>query len=208
MHCLTWLFCTFCREENCHWCLYVYLPVLDCCTSGRKPSAKWGRRDNKVRLPPLLDSAMKPNASVAKTAVFIYLLFIFSHLMGMFYRTIRMLENGIKPVYVFDGKPPQLKSSEVSLGSLAPNCAFCYYFGFKIWKKKTFWQLKSDTFLLSLTPQLIFVLSWRRGERGGQKQRSSWQKPRKLVRVFEFSSAFIKASKTMDVIFTKRQFGH
>jgi len=33
--------------------------------------------------------------------------------MGMFYRTIRMLENGIKPVYVFDGKPPQLKSGEV-----------------------------------------------------------------------------------------------
>ena len=24
-----------------------------------------------------------------------------------------MLENGIKPVYVFDGKPPQLKSGEV-----------------------------------------------------------------------------------------------
>uniref|UniRef100_A0AAQ5XNW2 XPG N-terminal domain-containing protein n=1 Tax=Amphiprion ocellaris TaxID=80972 RepID=A0AAQ5XNW2_AMPOC len=36
-----------------------------------------------------------------------------SHLMGMFYRTIRMLEHGIKPVYVFDGKPPQLKSAEV-----------------------------------------------------------------------------------------------
>ena len=36
-----------------------------------------------------------------------------SHLMGMFYRTIRMLEHGIKPVYVFDGKPPELKSSEV-----------------------------------------------------------------------------------------------
>ncbi len=36
-----------------------------------------------------------------------------SHLMGMFYRTIRMLESGIKPVYVFDGKPPQLKSGEV-----------------------------------------------------------------------------------------------
>uniref|UniRef100_A0A8C7V0W5 XPG N-terminal domain-containing protein n=1 Tax=Oncorhynchus mykiss TaxID=8022 RepID=A0A8C7V0W5_ONCMY len=35
------------------------------------------------------------------------------HLMGMFYRTIRMLEHGIKPVYVFDGKPPQLKSGEV-----------------------------------------------------------------------------------------------
>lgn len=31
----------------------------------------------------------------------------------MFYRTIRMIENGIKPVYVFDGKPPTLKSEEV-----------------------------------------------------------------------------------------------
>lgn len=34
--------------------------------------------------------------------------------MGMFYRTIRMVENGIKPVYVFDGKPPDMKSGEVS----------------------------------------------------------------------------------------------
>ena len=33
--------------------------------------------------------------------------------MGMFYRTIRMVENGIKPVYVFDGKPPEMKSGEV-----------------------------------------------------------------------------------------------
>lgn len=31
----------------------------------------------------------------------------------MFYRTIRMMENGIKPVFVFDGKPPQLKSDEL-----------------------------------------------------------------------------------------------
>ncbi|CAG8539031.1 4445_t:CDS:10 [Paraglomus occultum] len=37
-----------------------------------------------------------------------------SHLMGMFYRTIRMVENGIKPVYVFDGKPPTLKSGELA----------------------------------------------------------------------------------------------
>lgn len=36
-----------------------------------------------------------------------------SHLMGMFYRTIRMIENGIKPIYVFDGAPPKLKSGEV-----------------------------------------------------------------------------------------------
>ena len=34
--------------------------------------------------------------------------------MGMFYRTIRLVENGIKPVYVFDGKPPEMKSDEVS----------------------------------------------------------------------------------------------
>lgn len=37
-----------------------------------------------------------------------------SHLMGMFYRTIRMMENGIKPIYVFDGSPPKLKSGELA----------------------------------------------------------------------------------------------
>ncbi|TPX57175.1 hypothetical protein PhCBS80983_g04040 [Powellomyces hirtus] len=37
-----------------------------------------------------------------------------SHLMGIFYRTIRMVENGIKPVYVFDGKPPALKADELT----------------------------------------------------------------------------------------------
>ncbi|XP_024020380.1 flap endonuclease 1 isoform X1 [Morus notabilis] len=37
-----------------------------------------------------------------------------SHLQGMFSRTIRLLEAGIKPVYVFDGKPPQLKSQELA----------------------------------------------------------------------------------------------
>lgn len=40
-----------------------------------------------------------------------------SHLQGMFYRTIRMLECGMKPVYVFDGKPPDLKSGEVRAGT-------------------------------------------------------------------------------------------
>jgi flap endonuclease-1 len=33
--------------------------------------------------------------------------------MGFFYRTIRIVENGIKPAYVFDGKPPELKSGVV-----------------------------------------------------------------------------------------------
>ena len=31
----------------------------------------------------------------------------------MFNRTIRMLSAGIKPVFVFDGKPPTMKSGEV-----------------------------------------------------------------------------------------------
>jgi flap endonuclease-1 len=33
--------------------------------------------------------------------------------MGFFYRTIRIAENGIKPAYVFDGKPPELKAGVV-----------------------------------------------------------------------------------------------
>lgn len=37
-----------------------------------------------------------------------------SHLMGMFYRTLRIVDNGIKPIYVFDGAPPKLKSGELA----------------------------------------------------------------------------------------------
>ncbi|KAB2570467.1 DNA repair protein [Lasiodiplodia theobromae] len=37
-----------------------------------------------------------------------------SHIMGMFYRTLRMVDNGIKPLYVFDGAPPKLKSGELA----------------------------------------------------------------------------------------------
>jgi flap endonuclease-1 len=33
--------------------------------------------------------------------------------MGMFYRTLRIIDNGIKPCYVFDGAPPTLKNGEV-----------------------------------------------------------------------------------------------
>lgn len=36
-----------------------------------------------------------------------------SHLSGLFYRTINLAEEGIKPVYVFDGKPPELKKKEL-----------------------------------------------------------------------------------------------
>ncbi|PIA60599.1 hypothetical protein AQUCO_00300236v1 [Aquilegia coerulea] len=37
-----------------------------------------------------------------------------SHLEGIFTRTIRLLEAGMKPVYVFDGKPPDLKKQELA----------------------------------------------------------------------------------------------
>ncbi|MCD6369778.1 MAG: flap endonuclease-1 [Thermoproteales archaeon] len=38
---------------------------------------------------------------------------ITSHLNGLLYRTINFLEYGIKPVYVFDGKPPEIKKIEI-----------------------------------------------------------------------------------------------
>jgi len=48
-----------------------------------------------------------------------------SHLTGLFYRTINMMEQGIKPVYVFDGKPPVLKSRELEIrkARIAKNAA-------------------------------------------------------------------------------------
>ena len=36
-----------------------------------------------------------------------------SHIVGIFDRTVKMVENGIKPVYVFDGEPPELKANEL-----------------------------------------------------------------------------------------------
>lgn len=36
-----------------------------------------------------------------------------SHLIGMFYRTARMIESGIVPLYVFDGKAPENKTNEL-----------------------------------------------------------------------------------------------
>ncbi|CAM8960110.1 unnamed protein product [Rhodiola kirilowii] len=37
-----------------------------------------------------------------------------SHLFGMFGRTVRLIEAGIKPVYVFDGQPPDQKRKEIA----------------------------------------------------------------------------------------------
>jgi flap endonuclease-1 len=37
-----------------------------------------------------------------------------SHIQGMFNRTIKMMTSGIRPAYVFDGKPPEMKSGELA----------------------------------------------------------------------------------------------
>lgn len=37
-----------------------------------------------------------------------------SHIQGMFNRTIKMMASGVRPVYVFDGKPPQMKGGELA----------------------------------------------------------------------------------------------
>jgi len=37
-----------------------------------------------------------------------------SHIQGMFNRTIRFLSEGIRPVFIFDGKPPNIKSYELT----------------------------------------------------------------------------------------------
>ncbi len=41
-----------------------------------------------------------------------------SHISGLFYRNINLLELGMKLVYVFDGKPPELKTEEIRRRSL------------------------------------------------------------------------------------------
>jgi len=35
-----------------------------------------------------------------------------SHLSGFFYRSLNLIEAGIRPIYVFDGKPPEFKKAE------------------------------------------------------------------------------------------------
>lgn len=38
---------------------------------------------------------------------------ITSHISGLFYRNLNLLAEGITPIYVFDGKPPELKLKEI-----------------------------------------------------------------------------------------------
>ncbi|HLC69149.1 MAG TPA: flap endonuclease-1 [Candidatus Bilamarchaeaceae archaeon] len=52
-----------------------------------------------------------------------------AHLSGLFYRNARLLENGIRPIYVFDGKPPSFK------GATQEARAFAKAEAEKKWKK-------------------------------------------------------------------------
>lgn len=44
---------------------------------------------------------------------------ITSHLNGLFYRTLNYLEEGVLPVYVFDGRPPELKKKTLERRTVA-----------------------------------------------------------------------------------------
>ena len=48
---------------------------------------------------------------------------ITSHLSGLFYRNINLLQEGIKPVYIFDGIPPELKQEEIKKRKAAKKMA-------------------------------------------------------------------------------------
>ena len=47
-----------------------------------------------------------------------------SHLQGLMNRTAKMLECGIKPAYVFDGKPPDLKKGTLEDRKYVLFCCF------------------------------------------------------------------------------------
>lgn len=78
-----------------------------------------------------------------------------SHLMGFFYRTIRIVENGIKPAYVFDGKPPELKAGVVCI----PLAALTY-------------PEETDG---------ATTYSWQSGLKGAKKQRQRVKRQKRLV---------------------------
>ena len=50
-----------------------------------------------------------------------------SHLSGLLYRTSKLLELGIKPIYVFDGTPPALKEAEIKRRSKVKEEALVKY---------------------------------------------------------------------------------
>ena len=86
--------------------------------------------------------------------------------MGTFYRTIRMVDNGIKPVYVFDGKPPEMKSGEVSLVWLQQFCSDNNYHASKIIEAIACHS----------------ICSWQKGKRNEKRLKRIYKKPQRQVR--------------------------
>lgn len=85
-----------------------------------------------------------------------------SHLQGLFSRTIRMVENDLKPCYVFDGKPPALKSNVVRAAL------------------RSFAAPSSTSELTRFPP--VCLCSSRNVLLAGKTRRRARKKPRRLVR--------------------------
>lgn len=94
------------RPKNRYRCVDESVPVFDCRSQRRSTTNERRWRNHQVPRKIQLNTFKK---NLLHVCVYQFS----SHLMGTFYRTIRLIENGIKPVYVFDGKPPSMKSSEL-----------------------------------------------------------------------------------------------
>jgi len=79
---------------------------------------------------------------------------ITSHLSGLFYRNINLLQEGIKPVYVFDGKSPELKQKEIENRKKAKKTAEEKYETAKIKDDKELMRRYSGQFV-SMTDEII-----------------------------------------------------
>ncbi len=75
--------------------------------------------------------------------------------MGFFFRTLRMVDHGIKPAYVFDGKPPELKGGVVRRPESTPGDS----------------ARRADA----------AALSWRNGSQRGTQRARRKKRPRRRV---------------------------
>lgn len=67
------------------------------------------------------------------------------HLVGLLNRTVMLIDNGLKPAWVFDGKPPQFKEGEVQITH-------------KFWNNCcTFYHVTQNDFLVNLILSQLVV---------------------------------------------------
>ncbi len=79
-----------------------------------------------------------------------------SHLTGLLYRNVNFLSMGIKPVYVFDGKPPSLKTAEIERRKLGKKEATIKYE-----KAKASGDLESARKYAQQTTSMQDTMAWR-----------------------------------------------